>query len=728
MSKTLIELWDDFFDDNNELKEQYILNDLSSCKAEFHSLLEENSLQFNNIPEKNHLLQEKSFKNYVKILVFLEKNLNQQSPSWIKSKAFALTMIFNNLDELKGYFNRYYEEPKKNLTPSNLLFNATYIPILNKSTYNAACDVALWQTILKNNFNSEKSVFFRIIPYAGGIQHLIKDTKKIKKDILKDLSQWTSDLIYAPHNTPLGEPIDRLLFFKNDIQLSAFEDWLSLKKASVNDDTLIPTIDIKTNIIDINRHYTLKKLDAKDPLNALIGCYTSCCHHIDNIEGGQTITQNVCQDASSGIYVLFNNTGTPVAKTIAYRAKDDTIIFNQVQINSIEKARATAFYERVFAYLACYLSSHHNVKKISQGKEGLILGEKEEYDKITSVNGVNYYDSKNHRYILISNGAWLNLAITYDLFNLFFTKSEDVNPYHSSIHLCDSFGMFPLHVAASLGKLEVAEELLRLGASFNVMNDDNETPLHLAAKNGHFDMCKLLISQGAELFCKNSSETPITPFEILLTHENLTKNIFDDIFKNFKQEDLKKAIFEQSFHHKVSLLLDILSNENMFTRDLIVSWIDIDNLVNNEGKTLGHLCFESDLLSNFLIQHHQDLFNKKDLDNKNSLDHYLELSISEIDPIFLEKLINITEYIDTNRLIATLTKYLDDIKSRYYKDSNNIDTLNRLIERFSLLHKPEQATSHSLLHQHSIFQPTSHDRKEIISEEAHEEGHAPKNN
>jgi ankyrin repeat protein len=762
MSKTLIELWDDFFDDNNELKEQYILNDPSSCKSEFHSFLKENSLQFDNIPEKNHLLQEKSFENYVKILVFLEKNLNEELPSLIKSKAFALTMIFNNLDELKGYFNRYYEEPKKKQTEH--LSKATDIPIINEKTYFNSCNVELWRKILnkKKDINSENSIYFRFIPLASLIENFAKhQNTNLEKANLTQLYQYASDVYYLNNDKPLGSSEERLLFFRNNVEYRGLEDWLSLKKIAKNNDTLVPAVNINLAIINEKyRNYRLRKLDAQDPLNALIGLYTGCCHAINDDAGGNYLTMNVCKDSSAGTYVIFNDKGTPVAKTIAYRSNDNAIIFNQVQVNFIEKNRANDFYEKTFAYLACYLHLHENIDKIAQSNTGLIIGHEGESHTITSQNGTYYFDSERDRKILINNRTWLHLAITYDIMHLF---TDELNQKQESIHQKNSLGQSPLHIAASLGKADMANTLLTLKADISAKDDQGQTPLHLAAQQGHFNILELLISKNADMFAKDhqgqtplhlaaaaghfnivilliskgadiitmdSSENNITPLELLLVQEKLTEKVFENIFTPEIIDKSKKFISDKSFLNKIRLLNEavIELTDNHFILNVISNWIDIHHLVNEKGKTLGHLCFESSVLSDFLIRYHPKLFNRKDFAEKTPLDDYLQFNVNEIKFPFLEKLINITEYIDTNRLIASLTKYLDDIKSRYYKDSNDIDTLNRLIERFSLLHKPEQATSHSLLHQHSIFQPTSHDRKEIISEEAHEEGHAPKNN
>lgn len=67
-----------------------------------------------------------------------------------------------------------------------------------------------------------------------------------------------------------------------------------------------------------------------------------------------------------------------------------------------------------------------------------------------------------------------------------------------------------LHLAASYGLKDLAAVLLRIGAKFNVRDQDDATPLHLAAKNGHIKVVKVLLQKGADPSLKNENgQTPI---------------------------------------------------------------------------------------------------------------------------------------------------------------------------------------------------------------------------
>ena len=72
-----------------------------------------------------------------------------------------------------------------------------------------------------------------------------------------------------------------------------------------------------------------------------------------------------------------------------------------------------------------------------------------------------------------------------------------------------SEGSRPLHWASYCGQIEIAEALIRAGASVNAMDADGDTPLHASVFRGHTGIVRLLLQAGAAPALRNASgETP----------------------------------------------------------------------------------------------------------------------------------------------------------------------------------------------------------------------------
>jgi len=65
-------------------------------------------------------------------------------------------------------------------------------------------------------------------------------------------------------------------------------------------------------------------------------------------------------------------------------------------------------------------------------------------------------------------------------------------------------GIFPIHYAADLGRLEMLEVLLANGAYINELDDRGQTALHYAACNGFADVTKYLLSKGIDADIEDS--------------------------------------------------------------------------------------------------------------------------------------------------------------------------------------------------------------------------------
>lgn len=68
----------------------------------------------------------------------------------------------------------------------------------------------------------------------------------------------------------------------------------------------------------------------------------------------------------------------------------------------------------------------------------------------------------------------------------------------------------PLHLAASMGRYEMASLLIENGADVNCHDDTLHTPLHIACMSSQNEIVKLLLDQGAEIDAKTQDQkTPL---------------------------------------------------------------------------------------------------------------------------------------------------------------------------------------------------------------------------
>ncbi|CAH0563355.1 unnamed protein product [Brassicogethes aeneus] len=65
-------------------------------------------------------------------------------------------------------------------------------------------------------------------------------------------------------------------------------------------------------------------------------------------------------------------------------------------------------------------------------------------------------------------------------------------------------GDYPIHIACTLGLLDIVHTLCSLGCSVEVANQKGLSPLHLAAKNGHIPVVRCLCASGCNIDIRNS--------------------------------------------------------------------------------------------------------------------------------------------------------------------------------------------------------------------------------
>ena len=80
-------------------------------------------------------------------------------------------------------------------------------------------------------------------------------------------------------------------------------------------------------------------------------------------------------------------------------------------------------------------------------------------------------------------------------------------------------GLTALHQCCIDGQEEIAELLIKHGASVSAKDRDGWTPMHAAATCGHIDIVKMLIKKGADLLAVNCDGD--MPFDITEDNETL---------------------------------------------------------------------------------------------------------------------------------------------------------------------------------------------------------------
>lgn len=101
----------------------------------------------------------------------------------------------------------------------------------------------------------------------------------------------------------------------------------------------------------------------------------------------------------------------------------------------------------------------------------------------------------------------------------------------------DAYGSSALTIAATFGKTEIAELLIKGGANLNVTSADGSTPLHTASFFGRTEIVKQLLAKQADLTLRNSFG--VTALESLTMPFDQVKPIYDQVGKDLGPLGLK---------------------------------------------------------------------------------------------------------------------------------------------------------------------------------------------
>jgi hypothetical protein len=84
----------------------------------------------------------------------------------------------------------------------------------------------------------------------------------------------------------------------------------------------------------------------------------------------------------------------------------------------------------------------------------------------------------------------------------------------------DDRGFIPIHYAAYSGRIDIIKALLRGNSSINQPDDEGVSPLHFAIYSGHIDLVKVLLKNGAIIDPPDNKG--ICPLHVAAEHDRIS--------------------------------------------------------------------------------------------------------------------------------------------------------------------------------------------------------------
>lgn len=218
-------------------------------------------------------------------------------------------------------------------------------------------------------------------------------------------------------------------------------------------------------------------------------------------------------------------------------------------------------------------------------------------------------------------------------------------------------GATPLHVAVMLNNYEIAELLIRKGASLNIKDTNNKTPIDYAAASNNLDLVELLIRNGAQIEDPSTVKYMINLLahrdinELLKKYSALGQEILclleskENIDLIQKDTPLARTALEHAVvkrHHKA--IQQLLNNHKVDTsKDIFFGYQLILIAIKNRDTETINLLLENgvdifndkrtirSILYLSIIQNHTKLLNLL-LNNINNIDRFI---FNNFNPIHL---------------------------------------------------------------------------------------------
>lgn len=144
-----------------------------------------------------------------------------------------------------------------------------------------------------------------------------------------------------------------------------------------------------------------------------------------------------------------------------------------------------------------------------------------------------------------------------------------------------------LHIAAAIGHVEFAKEIVRLKPSFsNEINQDGLSPMHMAASQGHVEIVKELLRIDPQL-CRLRGREALTPLHLAAIKGN--ENVITEMFST-----CPGCAADMNVKKESSLHLAVKNNQFEATK-VMLEWIrekkreDVLNMKDGNGNSVMHL-------------------------------------------------------------------------------------------------------------------------------------------
>jgi ankyrin repeat protein len=163
----------------------------------------------------------------------------------------------------------------------------------------------------------------------------------------------------------------------------------------------------------------------------------------------------------------------------------------------------------------------------------------------------------------------------------------------------NSQGVYPLHVAAKVGNVQIAEILIQNNAKVGCLDQYGLTPLHYAARSGNKDVLVYLLKQKTQVDCQEKGFWTPLHYATYYKHTDLVKILCE--YKasvdetNVESKTALHLACESGFKEIIEILMAFGASVNMSDRDgktplELLSLRNIESQpVNNGGFTMGGL-------------------------------------------------------------------------------------------------------------------------------------------